>query len=105
MPRRGNVPKREILPDPLYNSVLVTKLVKEGLVEKEQSQADKRVFHLSLTEKGRQYVEDRAALYRSYLRTRLAALSEEEIRQLKAALEFVERMAVKIKNQPEGSAH
>ncbi|MCI8677394.1 MAG: 30S ribosomal protein S7, partial [Lawsonibacter sp.] len=26
MPRRGNVPKREILPDPLYNSVLVTKL-------------------------------------------------------------------------------
>ena len=27
VPRRGNVPKREILPDPLYNSVLVTKLV------------------------------------------------------------------------------
>ena len=27
MPRRGNVPKREILPDPLYNSILVTKLI------------------------------------------------------------------------------
>ena len=27
MPRRGNVPKREILPDPMYNSVLVTKLI------------------------------------------------------------------------------
>ena len=27
MPRRGNVPKREILPDPIYGSVLVTKLV------------------------------------------------------------------------------
>ncbi|MDY3781653.1 MAG: 30S ribosomal protein S7, partial [Candidatus Faecousia sp.] len=26
MPRRGNVPKREVLPDPNYNSVLVTKL-------------------------------------------------------------------------------
>ena len=26
MPRRGNVPKREVLPDPLYNSILVTKL-------------------------------------------------------------------------------
>ncbi|MBR0162013.1 MAG: 30S ribosomal protein S7, partial [Oscillospiraceae bacterium] len=25
MPRRGNVPKRDILPDPMYNSVLVTK--------------------------------------------------------------------------------
>ena len=27
VPRRGFVPKREVLPDPLYNSVLVTKLV------------------------------------------------------------------------------
>ena len=27
VPRRGNVPKREILPDPIYGSVLVTKLV------------------------------------------------------------------------------
>ena len=27
MPRRGNVPKRDVLPDPLYNSKLVTKLV------------------------------------------------------------------------------
>ncbi|MFR3922554.1 MAG: 30S ribosomal protein S7, partial [Dysosmobacter welbionis] len=24
MPRRGNVPKREVLPDPVYGSVLVT---------------------------------------------------------------------------------
>ena len=28
MPRRGNVPKREVLPDPIYNSVLVTKLAR-----------------------------------------------------------------------------
>ena len=41
MPRRGNVPKREILPDPLYNSKLVTRLVnnimldgKKGVVQK-----------------------------------------------------------------------
>ena len=27
VPRRGNVPKREVLPDPMYGSVLVTKLV------------------------------------------------------------------------------
>ena len=27
MPRRGNIPKREVLPDPIYNSVLVTKLI------------------------------------------------------------------------------
>ena len=27
MPRRGTVPKREVLPDPLYNSSLVTKFI------------------------------------------------------------------------------
>ena len=27
MPRRGNVPKREVLPDPIYGSALVTKLI------------------------------------------------------------------------------
>ena len=33
MPRRGNVPKREILPDPIYNSVLVTKLVNSFMLD------------------------------------------------------------------------
>ncbi len=27
MPRRGTVPKRDVLPDPLYNSALVTKFI------------------------------------------------------------------------------
>ncbi len=29
MPRRGNVPKRDVLPDPIYNSKVVTKLVNQ----------------------------------------------------------------------------
>lgn len=29
MPRRGNVPKRDVLPDPIYNSNIVTKLVNQ----------------------------------------------------------------------------
>ena len=33
MPRRGNVPKREVLPDPMYNSVLVTKLVNSVMLD------------------------------------------------------------------------
>ena len=28
MPRKGNVPKREVLPDPMYGSKVVTKLIK-----------------------------------------------------------------------------
>ena len=33
MPRRGNVPKRDVLPDPLYNSKLVTKLVNSIMLD------------------------------------------------------------------------
>lgn len=44
MPRRGNVPKREILPDPLYNSVLVTKLVNSIMVDGKKGVAQKLVY-------------------------------------------------------------
>ena len=27
MPRKGNIPKREVLPDPIYGSVVVAKLI------------------------------------------------------------------------------
>ena len=33
MPRRGNVPKREVLPDPLYNSQLVTRLINKVMYD------------------------------------------------------------------------
>ena len=44
MPRRGNVPKREILPDPLYNSVLVTRLVNSIMLDGKKGVAQKVVY-------------------------------------------------------------
>ena len=44
VPRRGNVPKREILPDPLYNSVLVTKLVNSIMLDGKKGVAQKVVY-------------------------------------------------------------
>ena len=44
MPRRGNVPKREILPDPMYNSVLVTKLVNQIMLDGKKGVAQKVVY-------------------------------------------------------------
>ena len=41
MPRRGNVPKREILPDPVYNSVLVTKLINGVMLDGKKGVAQK----------------------------------------------------------------
>ena len=44
MPRRGNVPKREVLPDPVYNSVLVTKLVNSIMLDGKKGVAQKVVY-------------------------------------------------------------
>ena len=44
MPRRGNVPKREVLPDPMYNSVLVTKLVNGVMLDGKKGVAQKVVY-------------------------------------------------------------
>jgi len=44
VPRRGNVPKREILPDPVYGSVLVTKLVNSVMLDGKKGVAQKVVY-------------------------------------------------------------
>ena len=44
MPRRGFVPKRDVLPDPLYNSKLVTKLVNNIMYDGKKSTAQKIVY-------------------------------------------------------------
>lgn len=44
MPRRGNVPVREVLPDPLYNSMLVTRLVNSVMYDGKKGVAQKIVY-------------------------------------------------------------
>lgn len=41
MPRKGNVPVREVLPDPLYNDVKVTKLINNIMVDGKKGVAQK----------------------------------------------------------------
>jgi small subunit ribosomal protein S7 len=40
MPRRREVPKREILPDPVYNSQLVTKFINSLMIQGKKSTAE-----------------------------------------------------------------
>ena len=44
MPRRGNVPKREVLPDPMYRSVLITKLINSVMLDGKKGVAQKVVY-------------------------------------------------------------
>ncbi len=44
MPRRGKVPKREVLPDPVYGSVVVTKLINSIMLDGKKGVAQKIVY-------------------------------------------------------------
>lgn len=44
MPRRGNISKRDVLPDPLYNSKLVTKLINNVMLDGKKGVAQTIVY-------------------------------------------------------------
>ena len=44
VPRRGQISKRDVLPDPLYNSKLVTKLINNMMYDGKQGVAQKIVY-------------------------------------------------------------
>ena len=44
MPRRGFVPKREVLPDPVYGNTIVTKLINQIMLDGNKATAQKIVY-------------------------------------------------------------
>lgn len=44
VPRRGNVPKREVLPDPVYGNLVVAKLINSIMVDGKKGTAQKIVY-------------------------------------------------------------
>ncbi len=44
MPRRGSIAKRDVLPDPLYNSKLVTRLINNVMIDGKRGVAQKIVY-------------------------------------------------------------
>ncbi len=44
MPRRGGVPKRDVLPDPIYNSKVITKLINQIMLDGKRGIAQSIVY-------------------------------------------------------------
>lgn len=60
MPRKGPVPKRDVLPDPIYNSKLVTRLINKIMVDGKKGKAQKilyRAFDIVRERTGRDPLE------------------------------------------------
>nr|HML38520.1 30S ribosomal protein S7 [Bacillota bacterium] len=45
MPRKGNVPKREVLPDPVYGNVVVAKLINGIMLDGKKGVAQSIVYN------------------------------------------------------------
>ena len=67
-------------------TVGVNKLIKMGFVSKTQSKEDKRVFHVSLKESGRQFAAAKYQALQDYEKFIKSALSKEEAKQFEAIL-------------------
>ncbi|MGH9104757.1 MAG: 30S ribosomal protein S7 [Acidimicrobiales bacterium] len=65
MPRKGPAPRRELLPDPIYRSVLVTQLVNKILSRGKRSVAERIVYGALDTIRERTAAEPIAALKRA----------------------------------------
>jgi small subunit ribosomal protein S7 len=65
MPRKGPAPRRELLPDPIYRSVLVTQLVNKILVRGKRSVAERIVYTALDTIKERTSTEPISTLKRA----------------------------------------
>lgn len=44
MPRKGPVPRRDVLPDPIYNSKLVTRLINRTMIHGEKGKAQRIIY-------------------------------------------------------------
>ena len=60
MPRKGNVPKRDVLPDPVYGSKVVTKLINNLMIDGKKGKAQKicyDAFEIMAQKTGRDALE------------------------------------------------
>jgi small subunit ribosomal protein S7 len=63
MPRKGHIPKREVLADPIYNSTLVTKFVNSMMWDGKKSTAQ-TIFYTALKKLGERGGDDALKLFK-----------------------------------------
>lgn len=96
----GPLPLSEIggwhhIPKPQM-TYLIDRLEELGLVERRPDTKDRRVINIALTGEGKKTLEECMDLIRGSARERLSSLSDEDLRQLAAALKWVREIISKV---------
>ncbi|VVC02784.1 MarR family protein [Candidatus Bilamarchaeum dharawalense] len=77
-------------------TAIINRLIKEGTVQKLTDKNDRRITRVIITQKGREYIENRKRTVRKSVRENLETLSNEDLDILHKSLENVNRIASKI---------
>jgi DNA-binding MarR family transcriptional regulator len=80
-----------------YVTSLVDRLVAETMVERLPSKSDRRVTDIAITERGREYLREYKKLLSSRVKTGIAALSDEDLKELAASIRIQKTIIPKIR--------
>ena len=73
MPRRGNVPKREVIPDPIYHSKPVTQFINKLIYSGKRGLAE-RIFYAALDKAGEKSGKDPMDVFQQALKNVMPVL-------------------------------
>lgn len=82
---------------------VANKLIQLGFVAKERSTLDKRIYHLSLTNKGLALANDYADAHHNFIKSVLGQLSDEKRAELLKSVEVTNSILATLKDGQENS--
>ncbi|MCX5812325.1 MAG: MarR family transcriptional regulator [Proteobacteria bacterium] len=77
-------------------TTFVDRLINEGLVERKNDAADRRVINIIITEKGRVFVKERRQGLKKIVKENLSKLSDEDIESLHSVFDVIRTIVHKL---------
>jgi DNA-binding MarR family transcriptional regulator len=77
-------------------TTLIDRLMNEGLVERKNDVADRRIINIIITKKGRRFLKERMLGLKKIVRENLSELSDEEIESLHSAFRVIRTIVHKL---------
>jgi DNA-binding MarR family transcriptional regulator len=79
-------------------TTLIDKLMREGLVERRQDAADRRVVQIAITPRGGRFLTTSRTALQRIIRKNLSELCEEDVRSLDAALQMIRDVVTRLEH-------
>ena len=77
-------------------TVLADSLVENGWVERQNDEKDRRIIRIAILPAGKKHLRQAFDIYRADVRTLLAALSQQDLREMTGALDTLQALFAKL---------